>query len=132
MTREDKKRILRRYNEILFNIDRLTDKYATIYTNAVNVVVCSNGMPTAHNGTSRTETEVIKMSQVLEELETEERKKIIIDNALKNLTEIQEDILRQTEINGLSLYRYSLSVRKDYKYIIKLHNRSLDNLSINI
>lgn len=130
MNREEKKNELRKYNDILLNIDYLTDEYMRIFTQATKTASSSDGMPHGTNNESKTERNEAKLVEVRKKLERQIEKKLVIDRAIERLNPKQQRIIKKCDIGGMSLHRYSIEVKRTYRNIILLHNNALDKLTL--
>lgn len=130
MTREEKKKILRGYNDILYSIDILTDEYTKAFTSATKITSASDGMPHATSNESKMEKNGAKLVEVRKKLERQIEKKLVIDRAIERLNPKQQRIIKKCDIGGMSLHRYSIEVKRTYRNIILLHNNALDKLTL--
>lgn len=130
MNREEKKNELRKYNDILLNIDYLTDEYMRIFTQATKTASSSDGMPHATSNESKTEKNGARLVEIRKRLEKEIERKIVIDRAVEKLNAKQQRLIKKCDIGGMSLHRYSIEVKRTYRNIILLHNNALDKLTL--
>lgn len=128
----DKKERLRRYNDLLIEIENLTDRYAEIYTNATKTVSGggSDAVPNNRNVHSKVETNGLKLADLRSQLEKKICEKQSIDNALYMLSPKDEYIIRQVYVNGLSVYRLAKMLKKDVSNLSKKTKKALEKINL--
>lgn len=118
------------YQYLLEKIEKLSDEYAKIFTDATKTTSGSsdNPQPTNRETSQKVENYAIKLLEVREKLETALHEKRQVEKSLGLVSYRSRFLLEEHYIKGKTLKKISKESRKSYKYVISLKTKALEEL----
>lgn len=129
---ENKKKIklLRHYNDIDIDIQKLTDEKETLFTTATKITPTLSDMPGAHNNESKVESMCVKLADIDLRIKQKERTKYAIDKALSELNAKEYSVIVGTDLANVSIYKYARRFHKSFNSVKKIHDEAINKLSL--
>ena len=128
MTREEKKKYLRGYENAKMELEKLEEDYLEAFTHATNMVFQITGMPSSKSKSDRLLKSVAKIMTMKERLDKYRKKVRTIDAELSNLRPYHRFIIEEIDINHVPISLFSKRVGHKEKAVREMHNRIVDKM----
>ena len=135
MTTKEKKEYLKRYRKIDREVNQLLMEKDEIFSLGTKITPTYSDMPKGTGENNKTQSTIEK----LEEQEEKINKKIdllykVKEDIEKTLHTVEDDtlrvLLRYRYINGLTWEEIAVTMNYDYRWILRLHGKALNELTI--
>ena len=135
MTTKEKKEYLKRYRKIDREVNQLLMEKDEIFSLGTKITPTYSDMPKGTGENNKTQSTIEK----LEEQEEKINKKIdllyeVKEDIEKALHTVEDDtlrvLLRYRYINGLTWEEIAVTMNYDYRWILRLHGKALNELTI--
>lgn len=128
MTREEKKKYLRGYENAKMELEKLEEEYLEAFTHATNMVFQITGMPTSKSKSDRLLKSVARIMSMKERLDKYKKKVCTIDAEMANLRPYHRFIIEEVDINHVPISLFSKRVGHKEKAVREMHNRIVDKM----
>ena len=128
MTREEKKKYLRGYENAKMELEKLEEDYLEAFTHATNMVFQITGMPSSKSKSDRLLKSVAKIMTMKERLDKYRKKVRTIDAELSNLRPYHRFIIEEVDINHVPIHVFAKRVGHDEQAVRKMRNRIIDKM----
>lgn len=128
MTREEKKKYLRGYENAKMELAKLEEDYLEAFTHATNMVFQITGMPSSKSKSDRLLKSVAKIMTMKERLDKYRKKVRTIDAEMANLRPYHRFIIEEVDINHVPISLFSKRVGHKEKAVREMHNRIVDKM----
>ena len=133
MENKEKCRYLNQYRIMHIEIDQITKELQRWQDLATRISPSYSDMPHG-GGNDKVQTAVVEVAELTEQLNDKIHQAIMVQENIKKLLESLDDIkLRQLMsyryINGMRWEEIAVRMDYDYRYVLKLHGKSLCQIS---
>lgn len=133
MENKEKCRYLNQYRIMHIEIDQITKELQRWQDLATRISPSYSDMPHG-GGSDRVQTAAVEVAELTEQLNEKIHQAIMVQENIKKLLESLDDIkLRQLMsyryINGMRWEEIAVRMDYDYRYVLKLHGKSLCQIS---
>ena len=134
MSNDEKKQYLRRYLEAKRRAAILQTQIAQLREDASSVSVNLDGMPHS-NSKSDLSGYAAKLDILLRKLEAEREEQMLVYQEIKNSVDrvenaVDREILTRRYLLGQTWEKIAVEMNYEYRYLLRLHGRSLELFSI--
>ena len=134
MNNDEKKQYLRRYLEAKRRAALLQTQIAQLQEDATSISVNLDGMPHG-NSNSDLSGYAAKLDMLLRKLEAEREEQMFLYQEIKNSVDrvenaVDREILTRRYLLGQTWEKIAVEMNYEYRYLLRLHGRSLELFSI--
>jgi len=126
--RKEKKSMLRNYQKTVETIQRLKDRYETIYTQATKITPTISDMPSSHSSDDKMLKYVEKLVEIQTLIDKLTDKLNLIDSEIAKLKPYHRYIVKSIDIKGIPPYAIARTLKVSEQAIRQRHNRIIDKM----